>query len=270
MISGRTELLAILGDPIAQATTPALVSDALARHAIDAVLVPMQVRRQDLQQVVAGLRRVGNFRGAVVTMPHKRAILPLLDTVGPAATAVQACNVVRREPDGSLVGDMLDGEAMVAALAEAGYPVVGRSVELFGAGGAAAGIAFSLLGHGVDRLALSNRTSGRANELADLLRAAHPSAGIDVIEDLPGQRPSSGRTDIVINATSLGMRADDPLPFEVGDLAPATVVADVVNRRQTALLAAAAARGCHCVDGTRMLSAQVELMIEHMLGPRLA
>lgn len=227
----------------------------------------MRVVAEELATVVNGLRRIDNFRGAVVTMPHKRTVLPLLDAAGPQAQATGACNVLRREPDGSLVGGMLDGEGMIAALAAAGHQVTGRSVFLAGAGGAAAGIAFALVRHGATRLTLRNRTARRADELADLLRTAHPGVEVRVSADgVGGPEPSHCRPDIAINATSLGMRADDPLPFDVSALARGTVVADVVNRPRTMLLAAAAARGCRCVNGTRMLTAQVDLMIDHMLA----
>lgn len=267
MISGRTDLLAILGDPIAQAKTPALVNEALARRAADAVLVPMRVPPEDLAEVVGGLRRIGNFRGAVVTMPHKRAVLPLLDAATSQARATGACNVLRREPDGSLVGDMLDGEGMVAALAAAGHPVTGRSVFLAGAGGAATGIAFALARHGAATLTLRNRTERRAAELAGILRGEYPAFEVTIAPDEYGAvSPRGVGADIAVNATSLGMRAEDPLSFDVSALAGTTVVADVVSRPDTALLTAATARGCQCVDGIQMLTAQVDLMIDHMLA----
>ncbi|MFE3756808.1 shikimate dehydrogenase family protein [Nocardia tengchongensis] len=264
LISGRTELLAIVGDPIAQATTPTLINEILTRRAIDAVLVPMQIASADLTRAVDGLGRIGNFRGAVVTMPHKRAMLPLLDRATPAAIAVGACNVVRCGPAGTLLGDMLDGEGMVAAIASAGHEISGSTVFLAGAGGAAAGIAFAVAQHGADRLIIQNRSAQSADRLAESISTAHPGMKVSVHSGAMSER-SRVRPDIAINATSLGMREGDQLPFDVIGFGPDTLVADVVNRSQTNLLTAAADQGCRCVDGTAMLAAQVELMVDYIL-----
>src|SRR3979411_1358696 len=95
MISGHTEILAILGDPIRQARPPELVNAELARRGLDAVLVPLHVTAPGLAVAVAGLRRMGNVRGAVVTMPHKQSVVGLVDGLSPTAREVGACNVIR-------------------------------------------------------------------------------------------------------------------------------------------------------------------------------
>src|SRR5262245_344846 len=135
-ITGRTGVLAILGDPLAQARGPGLVNASLVQRGEDAVLVPLRVPRGALAPVIAGLRAVESFRGAVVTMPHKTAVVDLLDEVLPEAQQVGACNVFRRDAADRLVGSMLDGEGFTAALRRAGHEVRGRRVWLAGAGGA--------------------------------------------------------------------------------------------------------------------------------------
>ncbi|MBH0774774.1 shikimate dehydrogenase family protein [Nocardia bovistercoris] len=255
--------MAILGDPIAQATTPALINAALARAGIDATLVPMRVPAGELAPVLDGLRKVGNFRGAVITMPHKRAVMSLLDGAEPAAARTGACNVVRCRQDGGLVGDMLDGEAMVAALLGAGHRVEGSSVVVFGAGGAAAGIASAVLDHGARNLILRNRTRENASRLRELLMSSFPAAEISVAES---ERLDHGPVDIAINATSMGMNRDDRMPFDLASFDRTTVIADVVNKPDTTLLTTAGALGFRRVDGTMMLSAQIDLMIAHMLA----
>jgi shikimate 5-dehydrogenase len=99
-ITGRTELLAILAEPVAQARAPGLVNAALASRGCDAVLVPLRVPSEALERVVAALRAIGNFKGAVVSMPHKSRTLSLVDEATPQAREVGACNVIRREADG--------------------------------------------------------------------------------------------------------------------------------------------------------------------------
>ena len=260
-ITGATAVLAILGDPIAHARTPALANAALAARGVDAVLAPLHVAATDLAAIVGALRGVRNFRGAVVTMPHKATVVPLLDVVTDEARQVGACNVIARTPDGRLVGTMLDGDGFVAGLRGAGHEPAGRRVLPAGAGGAAAGIAFALARAGVASLAIHNRTAEKARALAARVATAHPSVPVHAA----GPDPSGH--DVVVNATSLGMHPDDPLPVDVARLAPGTVAADVVIRAApTPFLAAAATRGGRPHPGEPMLRAQIPLLLDFILG----
>jgi shikimate dehydrogenase len=261
-ITGRTGVLAIFGDPLEQARAPGLVNASLAARAVDAVLVPLRVPRGALPAVIAGVRAIESFRGAVVTMPHKTAVVELLDEVRPEARQVGACNVFRRDAADRLVGAMLDGEGFTVALRRAGVDVRGKRVWLAGAGGAAAAIAFAMAKYGAITLALHNRTVEKAEALAARLRAAHPKLDVRV----SGPRPE--RCDVVINATSLGMRPDDPLPLDPLGFQPGMVAADVVIRDEpTPFLAAAAARGCAVQPGLPMLVEQIEQLLDFMIGP---
>jgi shikimate dehydrogenase len=261
-ISGRTGVLAILGDPLEQARAPALVNAALERRGIDAVLVPLRVPRGALASVIAGLRAIESFRGAVVTMPHKTAVTSLLDDVRPEARQVGACNVLRRDGADRLVGTMLDGEGFTAALRRAGHDVRGKRVFLAGAGGAASAIAFAMVKYGAAALAIHNRTADKAQALAARVGAAY--AGVDV--HTSGARPDG--YDVVINATSLGMRPDDALPVDPEGLRPGMLAADVVIRSEpTPFLAAAAARGSAVQPGLPMLVEQIEQLLDFMIGP---
>jgi shikimate dehydrogenase len=261
-ITGRTAVLAILGDPLEQARAPGLVNAALAERGQDAVLVPFRVARGALAPVIAGLRAVETFRGAVVTMPHKAAVVGLLDEVSAEARQLGACNVIRREPDGRLAGTMLDGEGFTAALGRTGFDVRGKRVFLAGAGGAAAAIAFAMAKYGAAALAVHNRTVEKARDLAARVHAAYPATDPEVT----GPRPAGH--DLVINATSLGMRAGDALPLDPAGLEPGTVAAEIVIHPETTpFLAAAAARGCTVQRGLPMLVEQIDQMIAFMLGP---
>jgi shikimate dehydrogenase len=259
-VSGRTDVLAILGDPIVQARTPGLVNAALTARGVDAVLVPLHVPAGGLASVVDALTEIRNFRGAVVTMPHKTAILELLDDVTPEARRVGGCNVLRREPDGRLVGTMFDGDGFAAGLLAAGHDVKGARVFLAGAGGAAAGIALALAKRGIVALTIHNRTAEKATALAARVREVAPRLTVAV-----GGSDPAGH-DVVINATSLGMKPGDPLPLRTDGLVPAMLVAEAVIYPETPLLAAAAKRGCRVHPGEAMLVAQIELMVDFMLG----
>jgi shikimate dehydrogenase len=259
-ISGATALLGILADPIAQVQTPRLVNELLRQRNQDAVLVPLHVGRDELLQVVAGLRAVRNFRGAVVTMPHKAAIMALLDEVTPEARQVGACNVFRRAPDGRLIGTIFDGEACVAGLRSAGHALAGKSVLLAGAGGAAAALAFAFARHAARRITIHNRTSARAEALAERVRAAFPQSDCVI-----GDRDPAGHL-IVVNATSLGRRPGDALPIRVEGLQPGMLAVEIILApAQTAFLAEALRRGCAIQPGRPMLEAQIVLIADFLL-----
>lgn len=254
-------LLGIIGDPIEQARAPGLVNPLLAERRIDAVLVPMLVGAGDLRAVIEGLRAIGTFRGAIITMPHKKAIMELVDQISDEARQVGACNVLRRDTDGRLSGTMLDGEGFAEGLLGAGHGIRGKRVFLAGAGGAASAIAFALTRRAAASLTIHNRTREKAEDLVRRLNEAHPE-----LEALVGSASPDG-ADIVINATSVGMREGDGLPFDPSGLAPGTLAADVMSHREkTAFLSEAARRGCRTHPGLPMLVRQIELMVDFMLA----
>lgn len=258
-VTGRTAVLGILGDPVVQALSPQLLNERMAELGFDGVLVPLHVPAEGLAAAVAGLRAIRSFRGVVVTMPHKQAIIPLLDDLAPEGAQVGACNIVRREPDGRLVGSMFDGEGFVAGLRQSGHDVRGRRIFMAGAGGAASGIAFALGKHGTAALTLHNRGGARAAALAARVHAAWPAMAVTV-----GTAAPAGH-DIVINATSLGMTPDDALPLDIDGLRPGMVVAEIIMQPETtAFLAAGQARGCTVHYGQAMLDAQLDLMLEFL------
>ncbi len=258
-ITGKTKIYFIVADPIHQVKTPQLINQLLTTRKIDGVMVPTHVSPAGLADFVAGLKGVQNLGGVVVTVPHKTGIVPLCDALTPAAQAVGAVNVVRREVDGRLVGDILDGKGFVTGLASKGISVKGLSAYLAGAGGAANAIAFGLIEAGVSRLTIYNRTTARVQEMIARLAALYPKARLEVGTDQPAGH------DLVVNATSLGMAATDPLPLNVQGLTADQLVAEIIMKPElTPLLAAAQSKGCRIHYGLPMLQSQIELMAEFM------
>lgn len=255
-ITGKTGLLCILADPVAQVRTPALVNRLLIEQGDDAVMMPMHVAPDGLADTIRALRGTKNLWGMVVTVPHKMDVLALCDEVEPDARAIGAVNVVRRESDGRLVGAMLDGIGFLRGLQRFGRPVRGQAVYMAGAGGAANAIAFALAQAGVTRLTVHNRSRTRIDALADRLRAQYPHIDVAVGTDDPGGH------DIVINATSLGMRPADALPLAAHRLQADQLVADIIMEPAvTPLLAQARQRGCEIYGGLGMLEGQVADMV---------
>jgi Shikimate dehydrogenase substrate binding domain len=160
-ISGQTRVYAILADPVHHVQTPQKLNALMRARGHDGVMIPVHVAADDLETVVAGLKRMRTSGGFVVTVPHKTAIVALCDTVSRQAELVGAVNCVRREADGRLVGEILDGAGFVAGLRKGGHEPKGKSVLLLGAGGAANAIAFALAEVGIARLGIAARRRDR-------------------------------------------------------------------------------------------------------------
>jgi shikimate dehydrogenase len=247
-ITGAARLFGILGDPVAVVRSPAWWNALFERLGRDAVFVPFQVSAADLPRAWAGLSAIGNLDGLVLTMPHKQAVLPLVDVLGPAARLTGTVNTVRRLPDGRWEGDMFDGEGLVAGLRAQGIAPEGRRVRQIGCGGAGRAIAFALARADVATLDLEDAAPGRAATLAAEVAAAFPRVGV------------GGPHDLLVNATPLGLAPGDALPFDATLLAPGVAVADVIpNPEVTPLVAAARAADCVTATGRDMFEGQARL-----------
>lgn len=261
-ITGKTRVYGIVADPIGHVRTPQALNAVMRERGVDGVLVPFHVSAADLATFFGGARTLRNLGGLIVTVPHKSAALPLCDEASERARLIGAVNAVRREPDGRLVGEMFDGLGFVAGLRQAGIEPRGMRAYLAGAGGAASAIAFALAEAGVSRLTIANRTRARAEELGERLSRACPALPVEI------GTPDPAGHDLVVNATSLGLREGDPLPLDGDALAPGMIVAEVIMQPETTpLLAAARARGCQVQYGGPMLSCQLALMAD-FLGMR--
>jgi len=217
------------------------------------VYVAMDVRPERLPGAVAGLSALG-FVGFNVTMPHKEAILPLVDELDETARLAGAVNTVVVGEGGSLRGMNTDGSGFVEACGESGVRFAGRRVLILGAGGAAAAIAVAVLGEGASRLYIANRTVRKAEELrAKLskvaLRAEVHNCSMDEVGGAVAE------VDVLVNATYLGMSKGDPLPFPAESLSVEKVVCDAVylSGTETELIRRAREAGSWVVPGDRML-----------------
>jgi shikimate dehydrogenase len=260
-ITGRTRILGILAHPTEHVKAPPAINRIIRQRGQDAVMVPMDIAPEDLPGLIAGLRRLKSFDGAIVTVPHKQSILALCDELTPHARAVGAANVIRRKADGRLIGGQLDGVGFIEGLRSQGISVAGKSVYLVGAGGAASAIAFAAAEARADKITLVNRSVEKIVDLRDRLTASYPEVQVAL-----GTEDPTGH-DIVINGTTLGMKASDPLPLDIIKLRPSMVVAEVIMEPEvTALLAGARTAGCKVHLGVHMLSCQLQLMADFMHG----
>jgi shikimate dehydrogenase len=255
MITGKTKIYAIIADPVAQVRTPEVFNALFERQQIDAVLVPVHVPKEGLEALINGFRMLKNLGGFIVTVPHKKAVATLCDEVGEAGQMVGAVNAVRREKDGRLIGNMFDGAGFVAGLKSQGYDPAGLRVLLLGAGGAGGAIALSLAEAGVASLTIANRTPDKAEGVMNRIVKLYPALTIRM------GAPDPHGHDLIINATSLGMREEDPLPIDPRLLTPHMLVAEIIMKPEiTPLLAAAKNQGCDVHYGRHMLDQQIQLM----------
>lgn len=257
MISGKTTLIAHIGYPTESFKAPLIYNPWFERRGIDAVVVPMSVKADDYPTVLRALFRLTNIRGALVTMPHKVTTVALVDEVTPTVEIAGSCNAVLLRPDGSLLGDMFDGAGFVRGLARKGFAVRGARCLVIGAGGVGSAIAASLAAAGAGAIALCDAQRASAEALAGRLARHHPALEVR----LAGSDPAG--FDLVVNGTPLGMKAGDPLPFDVSRLDPGTFVGEVVMKQEiTPLLEAVRARGCRYQVGTDMLYEMIPAYLE--------
>ena len=257
MIRGTTKLVAHYGYPIAPVKSPMIYNPYFEREAIDAAVVPIEVPPEDFAATLKAMFRATNLVGAIVTMPHKRSTVGLLDDCSPRVRIAGACNAIVRRPDGTLFGELFDGLGFVASLVRNGLHVTGARCLVIGAGGAGSAIAAALATAGAGKLVIHDIAPEATATLIVRLRRHHPR-----VDASAGSNDPSG-FDLVVNASSLGMTAEDAMPVDVSRLEAASFVADVVMKPEvTPLLAAARERGCRTQPGIDMLFEQIPLYLE--------
>lgn len=264
-ISGTTRLYGILGDPVEQVRSPAVFNAHFAERGVDAVFLPLHVGASGVESALAGFAALANLDGLVITIPHKMAFAALMDEVGPHGRLVGAVNAVRRRPAGGWAGELFDGLGFVEGLRGQDIDPAGLSYLVFGAGGAGAAIAGALLDVAPVRVAVTDPLPGRADALCRKLRTGAPGIAIESAE--PEVDPSA--FDVVVNATPLGMKADDPLPLDPGRLKSGMLVCEAVMKPPvTRLLREAESRGCRIQPGSHMLDGQFPLFLDFFGLPR--
>jgi shikimate dehydrogenase len=257
MISGNTTLIAHLGYPTHTFKSPLIYNPWFDKNGIDAVVVPMGVKAEEYPEFLKYLFKLTNIRGALVTMPHKVTTTRLVDELTPTAQIAGAANAVRLRDDGTLIGDQFDGAGFVRGVERSGFLLAGKRALVVGNGGVGSAIAASLAAAGVAALGLFDPVKESSESLAARIDEHYPQIRIDT-----GSSDPQGY-DIVVNATPLGMKDDDPLPMDVDRIGPDTFVGEVVMKQQvTPFLKAAMDKGCRVQVGTDMLFEQIPAYLE--------
>jgi len=257
MLSGKTTLIAHIGYPTEAFKAPLIYNPWFEKHGIDAMVVPMGVKAEDYPVSLRQIFKFSNVHGALVTMPHKVTTIGLADEVSVTAKIAGAANALLKRADGTLLADQFDGTGFARGVARKGFKTKGSRILVVGTGGVGSPIAASLAADGAASISLFDVNTASAEGLASRLKTYYPEMEVNVTSNDPAG------FDLVVNATPLGMKPDDPLPFDVTRLAPSTFVGEVVMKQEiTPMLKEAIARGCKYQVGTDMLFEMIPAYLE--------
>jgi shikimate dehydrogenase len=259
----RSELVGSFSEGSNGNPTVAMIEAAFAHHGLNWRYINCEVTPANLADAVKGARAMG-WRGFNCSIPHKVAVIEHLDGLGESAAIMGAVNCAVNR-DGKFIGENTDGKGFLKSLLEVVNPM-GKSVVMFGAGGAARAIGVELALAGASSLTVVNRSILRGEPLVQLLnnKTATPTS----LVQWPREYAIPAGTDIVVNATSIGLgNGNQPLDIDLNSLKPGMVVADViVDPPNTRFLRDAKARGCTLIDGLGMLINQGVIGIKYWTG----
>jgi shikimate dehydrogenase len=249
----------LLGYPLGHSISPAIHNAALRSCGLHGWRYETLALPPDKMSAMLEALRAPDCIGANVTIPHKQTVIPFLDELSESARKIGAVNTIVKR-DGKLIGENTDAPGFIQSLREGHIQTRHARAFIFGAGGAAAALAFALANEGAQQLVVINRTTSRAAELADRLNASFPSLELAV-----NRWEWLSRANIIVNATAIGMAPQtDASPLPRGLTIPSgAVVFDLVyNPPETQLMHAAANAGARCIGGLEMLVYQGALSFQ--------
>ena len=260
----------VIGDPIAQSKSPAIHGFWIDKLGLDAEYRAHRVPECGLADYLEARRADPNWRGCNVTMPHKQAVMPLLDRLDPLVEKVGAANTVVREGDG-LAGYNTDVAGFLEPLAAMlGERHLFRMARVLGTGGAARAVVSALAGHGFT-IVLAGRDPAKARAMLDELDPGGEHHAVDLAHFAEQTDfafdDRAGCCDLVVNASPLGMRGQPPLAFDWSQAPPGSVAYDIVTDPvETRFLTDARAAGFATIDGLAMLIGQAAAAFEMFFG----
>ncbi len=248
-LTGKSLLAGVFGWPINHSRSPRLHGYWLRKYGIDGAYMPFATHPVKLEQGIRSLPALG-FRGGNITLPHKERALGFVDQVTPVAKRIGAVNTLTVREDGTILGDNTDGYGFLAHLISTRPDWSGANGPgvVLGAGGAARAVVVALLEAGVPEVRLINRTTRRAEELADEI------GGPIIVKNWDERATALKESGILVNSTNLGQAGQTRLDISLDQLPTRALVYDIVyTPLMTDLLLAADARGNGIVDGIGML-----------------
>ncbi len=247
-ISGKTKVAGLFGYPVEHSLSPAMHNAAFEHLRLDCCYVTFLVRPESLEDAVKGIKAM-NLMGVNVTVPHKERVIPFLDEISEEVSFIGAANTVKNS-DGKLIGYNTDGRGFMQSLSEESLNVAGKNILIIGAGGASRAIGYYLC-----REASMVHLYDVDSEKASLLQTHLNNIRGNTLQADSKALKNKGffsSIDVIINATPLGLKPDDPLPVDKSLLTSGHAVCDLIYK-ETPLLKAASDIGCKTMDGLGML-----------------
>ena len=255
---GSTKIYGCLADPIDHVKAPTIFSSIFKEKNIDAVMIPIHVNKDNLENVINALKKIKNFQGMTVTIPHKTSIAKLCDYLEQDAEFTQSVNWIKFDKDRKLIANNFDGQGFINGFLTQNFSIKNKNVCIFGAGGAAVSIACSLASQNIKSLKIINRNVQKANELMKKVKIINKNLSVEV--DKYEDNFLLYDCNIIINATSLGLHKNDKLPFDVSKTSPDAVIADIIMQPlETDLLKKALDLGRSVHYGKYMIESQIDL-----------
>jgi shikimate dehydrogenase len=257
-ISGRTKITGLFGYPVEHTLSPAMHNAAFTELGLDYCYVPFLVHPDYLEYAVKAIKSL-NLSGVNVTVPHKEKVMPFLDEINEEASFIGAVNTIVNS-GGKLTGYNTDGRGFMQSLLEGGTSIEGKDILIIGAGGASKAISY-YLSQKAKTLYLYDIDKYKVEKLVQDLNNIFNN--VYIIENIS----SIDRFHIIINATPLGLKKEDPLPFDTALLRTEQTVCDVIYKK-TRLLEEASKKGCVTLDGMGMLLWQGVFAFELWTGKK--
>ena len=255
---GTTKIYGCIADPIDHVKAPTIFTSIFKSKNIDAVMIPLHVSSNNLDNLIKTLKLINNFQGLTVTIPHKSAVVKLCDFLDLEAESTQAVNWIKFDNNRKLIGNNFDGKGFINGFISQSYTFVDKIVCLFGAGGAAVAIGCSLAKEGIKELKIVNRDVNKANELKKRINLINKDLKISIFFT---HDYDIADCSIIINATSLGLKKNDQLPFDITKSNTNCIIADIIMQpEETKLLKHAKSIGRPIHFGKNMIESQIDLV----------
>ncbi|MDI6801075.1 MAG: shikimate dehydrogenase [Thermodesulfovibrionales bacterium] len=247
-INGKTKVAGLFGYPVEHSLSPAMHNAAFKNLGINCCYVAFSVKPDLLEDAIKAVRAL-NLIGVNITVPHKENVMPFLDEISEEAQFIGAVNTIKND-DGRLTGYNTDGRGFVQSLSEEGIEINDKKILIAGAGGASRAIGYYLCKEAAN-LYLYDVDFKKAETLRQHLNSLKGNTYLADNDSMKSKEFFSG-IDIIINATPLGLKPDDPAPVDIALLDKRHVVCDLIYK-ETPLLREASKIGCKTMDGTGML-----------------
>lgn len=261
----------LIGYPLGHSLSPCMHNTAFRALDVQAVYELFPLNAEEVEPFIQKLRDPsGHIFGVNVTVPYKEKVVPLLDALSPFAEKAGAVNTIEVTPERKLIGHNTDGPGFWAHLSEIGFEAAGKSIAILGAGGASRALisVFCLMEEPPSVIRIYDVDALKAELLVNDLGARMDTGRVEVVQSVDDLNIEI--TDLLINATPIGLKSTDPLLVDSGLLHGDMLVYDLIyNPKETLLLKTAKARGAKTANGLGMLFYQGVLAFEHWAGYEL-